>query len=436
MMVQLVEKQLDYISTRLGYETYIFEKGGKLWASRSLPGNELKSKAIFDDLASRVCKNGKSWQNTRLKSLSGDDDGKWLWLSRTSSGGDSFIFLFCRSDQPPLESHRKKRSNANSSDRILESDDSHGLLQDSVDLLGEIINAGIHADTERTLNENSLTQMYQELGQANARLRQANEGLREVDRLKSAFLATVTHELRTPLTSVIGYADLIRQGIAGPVSDGVLDYTHIIASKGRELLSMISQILDLSALDHSEGIVRSDAIDLNACVHEALSSVVPQADSKNVQIETKLEHELPLLSGHQQQMCRMLTNLVGNAVKFSEDNGRVSVQTCKVLKPRLLKYSDEFKMKDLGELLFLPPTSPYAQISVVDTGIGIPDEKLQTIFEPFVQADDSITRRFGGSGLGLSIVKGIVERHGGSIDVESEQGHGTTFRVTLPLPMV
>jgi signal transduction histidine kinase len=276
----------------------------------------------------------------------------------------------------------------------------------------------------------SVTSTYHELEEKNARLKESNDRLKELDKLKSNFLATVSHELRTPLTSVIGYSDMLLEGLAGAMNDEQRDYVKTIMDKGETLLSLITQILDLSRAESGNLRLQVSDFDLGPVIKGATTSIIPQATKKSITFDVNVARDLPFMRGDKDKVGQMITNLLGNAVKFTPNNGRITldVDTWTGPRPERSAYrSDGGGPFDVREEAFL-------RIVVGDTGVGIPDDKQAAIFERFFQVDNTSTREFGGTGLGLSIVKSFVDAHRGEISVTSVVGQGSSFTILLPLP--
>ncbi len=241
--------------------------------------------------------------------------------------------------------------------------------------------------------------------QADADLRAAKEAAEEASHLKSQFLATMSHELRTPLQSIIGYADLLLQGMDGPLSADQVDDVASIERGARRLLELINDVLDLSRIEAGQLQLVPETVDLAAIVEQTLADVRLPAAAKRLSMVVSLPSDLPPLQADPVRLRQILLNLVGNAVKFTSEGG-VTVSA---------------RRAEGG-----------VEIVVVDTGIGIAPEALPHIFDEFRQADGSMTRRYGGSGLGLAIAARLVRLHRGAIGVESALGVGSTFTVTLP----
>ncbi|WP_233583527.1 ATP-binding protein [Corallococcus sp. CA053C] len=282
-------------------------------------------------------------------------------------------------------------------------------------VLGALVASGQKAYLATHLHLESTLEVHRELEAQNARLIQANARLKELDRLKSSFLGTVSHELRTPLASILGYSEMMAEGLAGPLNAEQLQYVRTIVEKGETLLSMISSLLDLSQIEAGRLRLSMAPVDPGYIIQTAVSSVLPQAQRKGLELEVRLPHTpQPRLAGDLDKLRQVVVNLLANAVKFTPSGGRVKVTL-----------SDAAMQQELGV--------PGYRISVEDTGVGIRSEEFERIFQSFYQVDGSSTREFGGAGLGLAIVKSLVEGHGGRVRVESEYGHGSRFIVMLPL---
>jgi two-component system sensor histidine kinase BarA len=272
------------------------------------------------------------------------------------------------------------------------------------------------------LHVESITASYNELSDTNRKLRASLEKLEELDRMKSNFLATISHELRTPLTSVIGYSEMLLEGMAGDLNEEQRDYVDTIREKGDSLLQLIGSLLDMSRIE--AGVLRLDIaeVDVRHVIEEARTTVVPLAKKKQLTVESEIAADATTLAADAAKLRQCLVNLVGNAVKFTPEGGRITVRAHRV------------RSRAAGgpAARFGAPEREFLRFDVEDTGIGIPAEKLQQVFGSFYQVDNSITREHGGTGLGLSIVKRFVEAHGGTVEVRSETGRGTVFSMTLP----
>ncbi|MEW5851468.1 MAG: ATP-binding protein [Myxococcota bacterium] len=277
----------------------------------------------------------------------------------------------------------------------------------------------------------SVTTAYQDLVEKNRRVEEANERLKEMDKLKSSFLATVSHELRTPLTSVIGYSEMLLEGMAGEMTSEQKEYVTTIMEKGESLLKLITSILDLSRIESGNLKLNLVDVDLYEVIKAAHTSVVPQAQKKKLTLKLDLDPGLPRIVGDGDKIRQILINLLGNSVKFTPEGGTITLR----VKNFFGRRKSPLKTQDAtgGAELFAIAEESFVRVEVEDTGIGIPADKLTKVFESFYQVDSSSTREHGGTGLGLSIVKSFVDAHKGDVWVESTLGKGATFVVLLPV---
>ena len=280
----------------------------------------------------------------------------------------------------------------------------------------------------------SVRESYRELQDKTVRLEQSLARLKELDRLKSNFLATMSHELRTPLTSIIGYSEMLAEGIAGPLVGDQEEYVRTIHSKGEQLLRLIMGLLDISKLESGTMSLRQAPSSISSILNEVMSTLVPVARKKEVELVLDDDKVACELAADAERLRQVFINLVDNALKFTPKQGRVTLAS-RVIDVRAgagVGVSDDDDDDDGGGMSILAPTLKAVEVRVSDTGIGIPEKERTKVFDAFYQVDSSSTREYGGTGLGLSIVKRIVDAHGGSIRVEGNTPNGTVFVVTLP----
>ncbi len=248
------------------------------------------------------------------------------------------------------------------------------------------------------------------LEEASARLRAQNDRLREVDQLKSHFVSTVSHELRTPLTSIVGYLELLEDGVGGQLAPVQQDYVENMRQSAGHLAGLVDTILDSMRLQQGALAMRREAVDVADRVREAVEMLRAVADRKGVRLQAQPAPTLPIAEGDAVRVTQVLQNLIGNAIKFTPAGGTVRIEAD-------------------------TPEAPACcvRVRVIDTGIGIPADQLGRVFEPFFQVDASLTREYGGTGLGLSIVDEMVTAMGGEVGVESVVGTGSAFWFTLPV---
>lgn len=288
-----------------------------------------------------------------------------------------------------------------------------------------LIRSGYEARITAEMHAATIEQSYHEALASKARLEDAYERLQATDRLKSAFLATMSHELRTPLTAILGYAEMLGEGLGGPVTEAQKEFVGTIRARGEQLLRLIMDLLDLSKLESGTLLVRRHDVDVRDVVHEAASTLEPAARKRGVVVRVELPDELPRVAGDPDRLRQVFVNLVDNAVKFTPEAGTVTLSaTVESLRP------DDGD--GLGTVL-LAPIAQHVVVRVADTGRGIAEEQRARVFDAFYQVDQSTTREHGGAGLGLAIVKRIVEAHGGRIAVDVNAPRGAVFSVWLPI---
>ena len=233
--------------------------------------------------------------------------------------------------------------------------------------------------------------------------RDANANLEKLDRTKSEFLSIVSHEFRTALTGIQGFSELIRDG--GLEADEVRAYGGYIFNDADRVNRLIGDMLDLDRMESGRMAMRTSDVDINDVLAEAVSRAVPSAAS--VEFKSDFDPRLPIVAGDRDRLIQVVSNLVNNAVKYSPEGGMVTMSS--------------------------RVDGRYALVSVTDTGIGIPAEEIGHVFERFRRVRSGAAQSIPGTGLGLTIVKQIVEMHGGKIWVESAVGHGSSFHFTIPL---
>ncbi len=237
-------------------------------------------------------------------------------------------------------------------------------------------------------------------------LRRALEEAEANSRAKSSFLANMSHELRTPLNSVIGFANILAKKQVDRVPDREMDYLKRIVANGEHLLALIEDILDLSKIDAQRLEVDREAVDVIEVVEEVVRMLELQAKKKGLDLEMELPETAVPIQADRRRLKQVLLNLTGNGIKFTHEGSvRIRLDTDSEGHPALLE--------------------------VIDSGIGIPSDQIEEIFSPFHQVDASRTRAFGGSGLGLTISRSLTQLMGFELEVESEPGQGSVFRIDL-----
>jgi signal transduction histidine kinase len=239
------------------------------------------------------------------------------------------------------------------------------------------------------------------------RLESQNVKLLQLDVMKTNFLSTVSHELRTPLTCIMGYLELMHDGVGGPLTKEQGDFVGGMQRGADQLSELVNSLLDSAQIERGTLKVERRRLDLLGAIDEALRTLAPLCEKKGLTLERELPASLPMALGDPRRVIQVINNLVGNAIKFTPEGGRVHIALA-------------------------PAGSGVLAVVVSDTGPGIPEEARTRIFEPFFQADNSLTRVHGGSGLGLPIARSLVEAMGGSLTLERQAGTGAVFRFTLP----
>jgi signal transduction histidine kinase len=229
---------------------------------------------------------------------------------------------------------------------------------------------------------------------------------REAERVKDDFIATVSHEFRTPLTSIQGYLDLVLEGEAGELTDGQRAFLGVARRNAERLLRLVGDLLFVSRLEAQSLALERAEVDLAEIARESVEAAAPLAEERGTTLALHAE-QVPPVYGDRARLGQLLDNLLSNAVKFTGRDGRVEVKAERVD----------------GAVL----------VTVSDTGIGIPAEELERLFERFFRSSNATARSIPGTGLGLTIAKAIAEGHGGSISVRSEEGVGTTVIVGVPV---
>ena len=253
-----------------------------------------------------------------------------------------------------------------------------------------------------------------------AREREARAEAIAADKAKSDFLAMMSHEMRTPLNAIIGYAELLDMGIAGQLSPSQQQYVHRMDVSGRHLLSLINGLLDLAKIEADQLTVEVGTARCGAAIRHALALVEPQARARGLQVVSECAAaDTMIYRGDRDRVHQILINLLSNAVQFTASGGRIMI-TC---------VQQERPSAGPGH----PSGGLWARIAIHDTGIGIPPEHLDAIFDPFVQIQTGYTRTHGGIGLGLAISRRLARLMGGDITVESALGIGSAFLLWLPL---
>jgi signal transduction histidine kinase/CheY-like chemotaxis protein len=266
-------------------------------------------------------------------------------------------------------------------------------------------------DLERAEDRRKLEQQVAERNRVNAELLYAIDKAEEASRLKGQFLANMSHEIRTPMNGILGFTQLC---LGTDLTEDQRDYLDTVERSAEGLMQLLNDILDVSKIEAGKMEIEREPFSMRTCVERSARTMLASAQQKGLELTWEVDPQIPdALVGDENRIRQVLLNLIGNAIKFT-DQGWVRVSVA--MQPA-------------------PDASLVAHFSVCDSGPGIPEDKRKVIFEPFRQADGSTTRRFGGTGLGLTISTGLVDIMGGRIWVEGEVGHGSTFHFTAPFTL-
>jgi signal transduction histidine kinase/DNA-binding response OmpR family regulator len=291
--------------------------------------------------------------------------------------------------------------------------------EDEIGILGKTFNYMVEnvSSTSKKLEEEvkRKTALLNERTKLLTLLERANKELRELDKLKSTFLANMSHELRTPMNAIIGYTDLLIDGVDGTINEDQEKDLRKVAANARHLLQLINDVLDISKIEAGKMKLSPKEIDLKWLVESVLHTFEPQMKLKGLKLTIDIPDGLPLIYGDEDRIREIFINLLSNAVKFTQKGG---ITISAKLSERAVKPGE-------------PPM--FMEICVEDTGIGIKEEDIGKIFDKFVQADLTTVRQYEGTGLGLSIARGLVSLHKGIIWATSKVGEGSRFCFTLPL---
>ncbi len=276
-----------------------------------------------------------------------------------------------------------------------------GLLAISAALYGVFHLIIRHADTVLRKQDTALRKIDTDL-------RHAKEQAESANRAKSEFLSSMSHELRTPLNAILGFSELIKEEMFGPIAnERYTEYIGDIHGAGQHLLELIGEVLDISAIEAGKLDLSEETLDIGDLAETAMRMVRLRAESGDVDLVTSLEAGLPALFADGRRVTQVFVNLLSNAVKFTPHGGRVSL---------------EARLEDDGSVALV----------VADNGIGMDDDGLAKAMTKFGQVESGLDRRFEGTGLGVPLVQGLMEAHGGTLELKSEKGVGTIATVRFP----
>ncbi|HLO47035.1 MAG TPA: response regulator [Kamptonema sp.] len=281
------------------------------------------------------------------------------------------------------------------------------------------------------------------LTETNAQLAISNEELARATRLKDQFLANMSHELRTPLNAILGMTEGLKDEVFGIVNEHQIKALQTIEHSGSHLLNLINDILDIAKIESGQIELDYSSVSINNLCQSSLAFIKQLALKKRIQLEIKVPLNLPNLLIDERRIRQVLINLLNNAVKFTPNGGRITLEVSRQWGDgEMGRWGDggmgRWEDGEMGSFKSLPspPVSQsprnYLRIAIIDTGIGIAAENIKKLFQPFIQIDSALNRQYEGTGLGLSLVKRIVELHGGQVGLTSELGFGSCFTIDLP----
>ena len=276
-----------------------------------------------------------------------------------------------------------------------------------IDLLEALAGQTAVAIENATLYE----KMEEKVHERTRELEQARKMAEAANRAKSEFLSNISHELRTPLNSIIGFSEVMRDGTTGPLTPDQQTYLKDIWESGKHLLRIINNVLDLSKIEAGMMELELDDFDLKELLEGCLSLFREKAQRQHLTLRAEISEDIGTISADKTKLKQVALNLLANAVKFTPEGGSVQIAARKIQNPQ---------------------NADHVEISVIDTGIGISVDDRERLFQPFLQLDNTITRKYEGTGLGLHISRKFVELHGGRIGVDSTPGRGSRFSFTIP----
>jgi signal transduction histidine kinase len=286
--------------------------------------------------------------------------------------------------------------------------DEQGKIKEILSIGSDITDSKEAEEQIRRLNDElrrNAEILEQRVAERTAELAVAKDRAESADRIKSAFLATMSHELRTPLNSIIGFTGIMLQELAGPLNEEQHKQLGMVQSSSRHLLALINDVLDISKIEAGQLTLSMTSFELRPSIEKMVNVVLPLAEKKGLDLRVDISDDIKTATTDQRRLEQVTLNLLNNAVKFTE-KGYASI-SCRIENNQYL-------------------------LEVSDTGIGMRPEELPGLFKPFHQIDTGLTRKHEGTGLGLSICKKLLDMMGGTIEVRSQWGQGSTFTIRFP----
>lgn len=270
-----------------------------------------------------------------------------------------------------------------------------------------------HRENQRFRNE-----LEEKIQERTERLEEAKAMAEAANRAKSEFLANMSHELRTPLNAIIGFSEALSEGLYGPLNEKQKEYLKDIERSGIRLLNTINDIIDVSRIEAGAVTLENAEFSLKELLFSSEAIFREKAKMHNIEMTYSVEEGLDIIKGDQRKLKQILVNLISNSIKFTPDGGKVNV----IAKRAVNKYGDKVD-------------ADFIEISVEDTGIGIDEKDVPKLFQAFQQLESPYQKRYEGTGLGLFLIKRLIEMMGGKIWVQSEKGRGSKFTFVIPLKM-
>ena len=385
------------------------------------------------------------WQHVPVILVTSLTDSKDI-IRGLECGADNFIrkpysedYLLTRIDHVLMNQQLRKTKNMEIGIALYLSGQKHFInseRQQILDLLISTYEQAVLVNDELQSRERQVIELNMRLAQHAARLEETNREiarqnvqLGHASRMKSEFLANMSHELRTPLNAIIGFSQALKTGLVGEMSDKQVECASDILDSGHHLRSLIEDILDLSKIEAGKMELDLEPTDIKHLLQNSWIVLKEKALAHNIKFQLEVD-DTDWVMADQRKTRQILYNLLSNAVKFTPNGGTVMLGMQRVDRRRLQQAQlvGAYRGYDDG----VPAAASYLELTVRDSGIGISQEDIARLFQPFVQLDSGLARKYEGSGLGLALVKQLVELHGGALSLTSVPQQGSEFTVWLP----